>query len=57
MEEQGAEVDRIEDGVLAVLLLGEAEEERIVPVDQLPAGVAPGVWLRVRFEGDSLQRA
>ena len=57
MEEQRAVLDRIEDGAFAVLLVGEDEEERIVPVDQLPAGVAPGSWLRVRFEGDTLQRA
>jgi hypothetical protein len=57
MEEQRAVLDRIEDGTLAVLLVGEDQKERIVPVDQLPAGVAPGAWLRVRFEGDSLRWA
>jgi hypothetical protein len=57
MEEQRAVLDRIEDGTFAVLLVGDGEEEHIVPADQLPAGVAPGAWLRVRFEGDSLQWA
>jgi hypothetical protein len=55
MEQQQAVLDRIVDGAFAVLLVGEAEEERIVPVDRLPAGVAPGSRLQVRFEEDTLQ--
>jgi predicted O-methyltransferase YrrM len=49
-----AVIDRIVDGRHAVLLVGEAETERVVPVDQLPAGAREGAWLRVRFEGDQL---
>jgi predicted O-methyltransferase YrrM len=52
-----AVVDRIVDGQQAVLLVGEAQKERIVPLAQLPAGAADGVWLQVRFEGDKLVEA
>lgn len=52
-----AVIDRVEEGRLAVLLVGEAEVERIVPVEQLPEGSRPGVWLKVRFDGDVLVEA
>lgn len=50
-------IDRVEEDRLAVLLVGEKEVERIVPVEQLPEGSRAGVWLKVRFEGDSLVEA
>lgn len=53
MEEQ-AVIDRVEEGRFAVLLVGEAQTERVVPLDELPAGVRAGTWLRVRFESDRL---
>ena len=55
--EERAVVDRIEDGGLAVLLVGDAATERVVPVSQLPAGVVQGAWLWVRFEGERLIEA
>jgi hypothetical protein len=55
MEQQRAVLDRIEDGEFAVLLVGDAQEERIVPLHQLPAGATPGTWFQVGLEGDSLQ--
>jgi hypothetical protein len=50
-------VDRIVDGAFAVLLVGEAESERIEPVDLLPEGTVAGDWLRVRYRGDALVEA
>lgn len=42
-----AVLDRIVDGAHAVLLVGEAEQETIVPVALLPDGARPGAWLQV----------
>jgi hypothetical protein len=50
--EEKAVVDRIVDGEHAVLLVGEAQAERVVPVSQLPSGAREGSWLRARFEGE-----
>ena len=55
--EERAVVDRIVDGRHAVLLVGESEVERIVPVDRLPGGVKEGTWLKVHFDGDELVHA
>lgn len=52
-----AVVDRIVDGLHAVLLVGESEEERIVPLASLPEGVREGMWLEVRFDGETLVEA
>lgn len=52
-----AVVDRIVDGRVAVLLVGAAEEERVVPVDQLPLGASEGSWLKVSLIGPDLLRA
>ena len=54
MMEEKAVVDRIEEGKHAVLLVGEDEQEFIVPVDRLPDGVKSGSWLRVGVEGSEL---
>lgn len=43
--EQQAVLDRIVDGVHAVLLVGQGETETVVPLGQLPAGVKAGDWL------------
>jgi Protein of unknown function (DUF3006) len=56
-QQERAVLDRIVDGAFAVLLVGEAEEERIVPVDRLPPGATPGSRLQVRFEEDILRWA
>lgn len=50
-------VDRIVDGQHAVLLVGQQEEERVVPVADLPAGAGEGAWMKVRFEGGELVEA
>lgn len=52
--EQKAVVDRIEDGTHAVLLVGEAEVERVIPVEHLPVGAQPGSWLRIHVEEDKI---
>lgn len=49
-----AVIDRIVDGQHAVLLVGEDETERVIPVAQLPEQAAEGLWLQVRFEDDRL---
>ena len=54
---QKAVIDRIVDGIHAVLIVGEAEQQYIVPADQLPKGAGAGVWLQVRFAGDTLVEA
>lgn len=53
MREQ-AVVDRIVDGIHAVLLVGEEQVERVVPASQLPQGAREGTWLKVCFDGDQL---
>ncbi|MEX1028136.1 MAG: DUF3006 domain-containing protein [Candidatus Paceibacterota bacterium] len=55
--EEKAVIDRIEDGEQAVLLVGEDERERIVPVSSLPDDAKAGNWLKVRFDGDELVEA
>jgi hypothetical protein len=47
-------IDRIVDGEHAVLLVGDAEVEHIVPAHRLPAEAVPGTWLRVRFDDAEL---
>ena len=56
-EFEKAVIDRIEDGTHAVLIVGETEQQYIVPADQLPEGAAEGIWLQVRFAGDTLLEA
>lgn len=50
-------LDRIVDGVHAVLLVGEEEREHVTPLAQLPSGVAPGTWLKLRIVDGSLVEA
>ena len=52
--EENAVVDRVEDADLAVLLVGDAQFERVAAVGQFPPGAEAGSWLWVRFEGDQL---
>ena len=51
-----AVVDRFEED-RAVLLVGEEEEQLVVPRAQLPAGVKEGDWLRAHIQGDVLLSA
>lgn len=51
-----AVVDRVEEG-LAVLLIGDEEHELTVPIEELPEGASPGVWLRVTLENGALTDA
>lgn len=53
---ESAVLDRIVDGVHAVLLVGEKQEERVVPVERL-GRVREGDWLRVCFCGPVLVAA
>ena len=46
-----AVVDRIVDGKIAVILLGEDQRQHHHPADELPEGAQEGTWLRVRVEG------
>lgn len=48
-----AVIDRIEEE-LAVLLVGEAEREVVVPFCELPSGASEGVWLRVELDSEHL---
>lgn len=48
-----AVIDRFE-GDYAVLLVGDAEEKRDVPRNQLPPGAKEGSWLIVRAGGYDL---
>jgi len=47
-----AVVDRIEEGMHAVLHIGPDEVELIVEVELLPEGIAEGDWLRLGFGAD-----
>lgn len=51
-----AVVDRLEEGLedslYAVLLVGEAERELILPAHRLPRGAQEGSWLRLTMEGE-----
>lgn len=46
--EQQAVIDRIE-GPLAVLLVGDDERMRTVPVSRMPHGAKEGDWLKIRL--------
>lgn len=47
-----AVVDRIEDGGMAVLLIGDGQNTIDVPVSLLPAGTTDGDHLRINFSLD-----
>ena len=46
-----AVIDRIVDGKIAVILVGEDQRQHHHPADELPEGAREGTWLRVRVEG------
>ncbi len=46
--EQQAVIDRIE-GSLAVILVGEDERMRQVPVSRMPSGAREGDWMKIRL--------
>lgn len=47
-------IDRIVDGQIAILLLGEGGEQLQVAVDKLPAGSSEGTWLVVLVQDGEL---
>jgi len=49
-----AVVDRIVDGQIAVILVGEDERQYHCPTDNLPEGAKEGTWLRVQVESGSV---
>lgn len=49
-----AVIDRFVDGGHAVLLVGPAEAELIVPRAALPADATEGTWLNVQLDGQRL---
>lgn len=49
-----AVIDRIEDGKHAVLILNGNGEQKVISVDDLPAGADEGTWLQVEFDGDDI---
>lgn len=51
-----AVIDRIEDGEHAVLLIGDEEEERILPIGQLPFGAKEGTWLNVFYMNNQIEK-
>lgn len=53
--EQKAVIDRIEDNTWAVLLIGQEQTEKIIPVEQLPQDAKEGTWLRLRLEEDTIR--
>jgi hypothetical protein len=57
MDEERAVVDRIEDGGLAVLLVGSTETEIVVPLSELPPGTGAGSILRVQTEAGRIVSA
>lgn len=56
-ERQAMVIDRIVDGVWAVLLSGDGQKQLTVPVEKLPAGSREGMWLQVRLENGRLVEA
>lgn len=52
--QQQAVLDRIVDGLHAVLLVGPDEIELIIPASRLPDGVTDGAWLRLELDGDTV---
>ena len=51
-----AVIDRIE-GELAVLLVGDDEKEFLLPLQDLPSGSEPGVWLKITLDGARVTQA
>lgn len=56
-ERKQAHVDRIEDGNQAVLIVGDLEYELVVPVDELPDGIAGGDWMQIAMEDGKIVEA
>jgi len=54
---ESAVIDRIVDGRIAVLLVGEKQEQFLFPLEDLPKGAKEGSWLLVRIEEKKLLAA
>ncbi|GIN61010.1 hypothetical protein J27TS8_10030 [Robertmurraya siralis] len=48
-----AYIDRFEES-FAVLLLEESKKQHIKPIDQLPTGASPGMWLTLTLENNEI---
>jgi hypothetical protein len=55
--DERAVVDRIEDGELAVVLVGDDEIEHVVPRNELPEGSEAGSVLRVSIDDGRIVNA
>lgn len=49
-----AVIDRIEDSKHAVLIVGDEEEQKVIPAEELPDGAQEGTWLQVDFDGGTV---
>ncbi|MBU9721478.1 MULTISPECIES: DUF3006 domain-containing protein [Bacillaceae] len=49
MKKIKAVVDRIVDGKHVVLLIGDEEEEKVVPLNKFPDEIKEGTWLIIDF--------
>ena len=54
--EISAVVDRIEDGDVAVLSLGDGDQTLDLPLSRLPEGTADGDHLRLTFDGEPSEK-
>jgi hypothetical protein len=54
--EVAAVVDRIEDGDVAVLSLGDGKRMLDLPLSRLPEGTSDGAHLRLTFDGEPSER-
>ena len=48
-----AVIENITEGK-AVLLIGETEEEKVIPINKLPKGANVGDWLQLRFDNGQI---
>lgn len=54
---QSAVIDRVVDGITAVLLVGEEQKQFLCPLHDLPRGSREGLWLLVRLSRGRLIQA
>lgn len=48
-----AYIDRFE-GNLAVIIIEESKQQFTKPIEQLPEGATPGIWLRVTLKSEDM---
>ncbi|HHU62296.1 MAG: DUF3006 domain-containing protein [Bacillota bacterium] len=49
-----AVIDRIVDGKIAVLLVGEEQRQLNVPIKDLPSGIREGLWLKILLQDEKV---